>query len=459
MKSIVGKIATSAALAVMAQVVFASPYGHDPQTQPPGAINALSDALVDQADNRPQAAFGFAIGQICPGGLVDEGGVLLSQDLKDRCGEVAGAGLSNNPTSNDGMQNMANEEDLVLGSQVDAGGAQVDAIGQRIATVRGGGGAGLVYQPNSTFNWSTGAAGDGMSSSPWGMFVSGVYVDTDRDTTSLESGFDGESWGVTGGIDYVFSDKLILGAAFGYTSTDTDLKRGGGDVDTDSYSYFAYWSMFPNEHWYIDAMAGYTDNDHDQQRNINYTIGGPGTGLATPTVVNNAAISDTDSNEISVSVTAGRNFTNGIWTISPFGRIDYGHIEIDNFNEVMADTTGNGNGLALRVDGQEFDSLMLSFGSSIIGQFGDRFFAQFEFEHVHEFKNNNDALTVSFVNDSFNLPILMLLDQPDRNFFNIGAGFTAIITDRLTGYARYQALLGYEDLDVQSVEFGLRLGF
>jgi len=464
MKSTVGKITTAIALAAAAQLSFAtSPSG------PPGASDALSQALVDISDNEPQAAVGFVIGQICPGGLVVDGGVLESVDLQDRCTEIAVDGTSPSPSpspdssdshdnqgANAGMQAMANEEGAVIASaQVDAGGAQVDSIGQRLSTVRGG--SSLAYQQNSSFNWSTGAAGDG--NSPWGMFVNGIYIDTDRDSSSRESGFNADSWGVTGGIDYVFSDKLIIGAAFGYVNSDTDIKAGGGKVDTDSYSYFAYWSIFPDENWYVDAMAGYTDNDHDQTRNINYSIAGVGAAAGTTTTVNNSALSSTDSDEISVSVAGGRNYMYNTWTLSPYGRVDYAHIEIDGFTERMALTAAAGNGLALRVDDQEFDSLMLSIGGSAIGQWGERFFPQLSVEYVHEFKNSNDPSIATFVNDASNTSIILLTDKPDRNFFNLTVGMTAVITDDLTGYVRYQNLLGYKDLDVQAVEFGVRLGF
>jgi outer membrane autotransporter protein len=452
MKSTFGKITTAIALAAASQLVLATS-----PSSPPGAIDALSDLLVDIAETEPQAAVGFVIGQICPGGLVSEGGVLESPDLQDRCTEIAVAGLTgDDAATRAGEQAMANEEGAVVASsQVDAGSAQVDSIGQRLSTVRGGGG--LVYQQNSSFNWSTGAAGDG--SSPWGMFVNGIYIDTDRDSTSRESGFNADNWGVTGGIDYVFSDKLIIGAAFGYVNADIDIKAGGGKVDTDSYSYFAYWSIFPNENWYVDAMAGYTDNDHDQTRSINYSIPTVGGAAGATTTVNNSALSSTDSDEISVSVTGGRNYGYGTWTLSPYGRVDYAHIEIDGYTERMSQTAAAGNGLALRVNDQKFDSLMLSVGGSATGQWGERFFPQLSVEYVHEFKNSNDPTTARFVNDASGTRIVLLTDQPDRNFFNIGVGMTAVITDNLTGYARYQNLLGYKDLDVQSFEFGIRLGF
>ena len=361
MKSMIGKFATGILCAAIAPLVFASPSTED----------IVSNDLVSIGDTGPQDSLGFVVGQICPGGLAlgvpgpggipttSSGGVLLDRDLSARCNEVvAAAGTfasirdsSDQSDARDGLQGFAPEEGAVVAtSKVDAGSAQVDNISDRQASFRSPGGPSVTYKNNSGFNWSSGAAGDG--SSPWGLFVNGLYVTSDRDSTSRESGFEADDFGVTGGIDYTFSDKLIFGVAFGYKNSDADIDANGGTLDTDSNSYSAYWSIYPDDRWYIDTMVGYTDSDHDQGRSINYSIASATTAGVT-TVVNNTAVSDTESDEISVSVTAGHNFYSGNWTLSPYGRIDYADIGIDGFNEAMA-SAGAGSGLALQIDDQDF---------------------------------------------------------------------------------------------------------
>lgn len=458
MKRLIGNFATillitGAAHFALAPAAMATEPG---QSFEPGPVEKLvSDTLVGISENEPQASIGFVIGQICPSGTV-----INDADFQARCNEVAGGALSDNPTSNGALQAMAPEEDAVIASsQVDSGSAQIDNIGDRLSSLRGGGKGGLVFRNSSGFNWSTGAAGDG-TSSPWGFFVNGLYVTSDRDSTSRESGFKSDDFGVTAGIDYTFSERFVLGFAFGYKDSDADIDANGGDLESDSYSYFAYWSLYPNEHWYIDAMAGYTENDHDQTRNVIYTIGGPGTGLgAGSNTISNAALSSTESEEFSVSVTAGRNYFLDAWTLSPYGRIDYADIEIDGFNERMAQTTALGSGLALQIDDQDFDSLMMTLGASATTQWGERYFPQVSVEYVHEFKNNNAPITGRFLADTSGTTFTLLTDRPDRNFFNVGAAMTAVLTDSMTGFFRYQGLFGYEDLEVHAFEVGVRVGF
>ena len=413
----------------------------------------VSNALVDVGENEPQDALGFVVGQICPSGTI-----ITDEDLQDRCNEIAVGGVVSADDlggARDAMHAMAPEEDAVIASsQVDAGSAQIDNIGDRLATIRGGSGGGLAYRHNSGFNWSTGAAGDGAL--PWGFFVNGLYANVDRDGTSRESGFESDDFGVTAGIDYAFSDRLVFGLAFGYKDSDADIDNNGGDLESDSYSYFAYWSMYPDDFWYVDAIVGYTNNDHEQTRNIAYSIAALGGGTTT---VNNAALSDTESDEISVSVTAGRNFYLDSWTLSPYGRIEYADIEIDGFTERMAQTTTFGSGLAVRIDDQDFESLMMTLGAAATAQWGERVFPRLSIEYVHEFKNNNAPITGHFVNDSSATRFVLLTDKPDRNFVNVGTGLTALLTDNTTGFFRYEGLFGYKDLDVHAFEVGIRVNF
>ena len=414
-----------------------------------GELRRISETPV-------QSALGTVIGQICPSGLL-----ITDSDLQNRCDEIATAIVGNADPTDDGgardaLQAMAAEEDAVIASsRVDSRSGQIDAIGQRLTNLRGG--APAVANAGS-FNWAGGAAGDGVST-PWGFFVTGTYASTDRDTTAREAGFEADDYGVTVGVDYNFDGRVVLGLAGGYNNSDADIDNNGGKLDTDSYSVFGYWSLYPDDVWFVDAMVGYTDNDHDQTRNVIYNIAAVGGGT---TRVNNSAVSNTDSEEWSASISAGRDFALGQWVLTPLARFDYADVEIDAFTETMAQQNAAGAGLALAIDGQDFESMMVTAGSRLTTRFDTSFGAMFpeiSAEYVHEFKNNNAPITGRFVNDSSNTTIVLLTDGPDRNFFNVGAGLTAAFNDNASGFVRYQGLFGYQDLDVHAVEIGIRATF
>ncbi len=102
---------------------------------------------------------------------------------------------------------------------------------------------------------------------------------------------------------------------------------------------------------------------------------------------------------------------------------------------------------------------MMTLGASATTQWGERFFPQVSVEYVHEFKNNNDPITGRFIADTSGTTFTLLTDAPDRNFVNVGAAMTAVLTDSMTGFFRYQGLFGYEDLEVHAFEVGVRVGF
>lgn len=419
--------------------------------------NPVSLGLRGVSENPVQSSVGQVIGQICP-----PGNVINDVDLQNRCNEIAvGAIVMGNDISGaqDALQAMGNEEDAAVAStQVDQRGGHTDAVGQRLGTVRAGAtGSPVVQQQGLGYNWSGGAAGDG--NSPWGAFVTGLYTMSDRDTTAREAGFEADEYGVTAGIDYNFNNEVVVGAAFGYKNSDADIDNNGGQLDSDSYTYIGYWSLYPNENWYVDGMVSYTHSDHDQDRNIIYSIAALGGGTTT---VNNTAVSDTESEEWAVSLTAGRNYFIGEMVATPYVRFDYADVEIDGFTESMALANAAGSGLALTVDGQDFESVMTTVGARLTQQVSTSLGAMFpeiSFEYVHEFKNSNAPITARFVGDPSGTTIIMLTDGPDRNFFNLGAGVTAAFSDSTSGFFRYQGLFGYEDLDLHAFEVGVRLAF
>jgi outer membrane autotransporter protein len=433
--------------------------GTTPPVTATGVEAIVSSGLRELSVTPVQSAVGTVIGQICP-----SGNIITDPDLQARCNEIAVAGVfdpssSNITSAQDGLQAMGNEEDAVIASsEVDSRGAHMDAVNQRLGNLRLGG-TGLAYQNANGFNLTGGAAGDA-GSSPWGYFVNGLYATTDRDTTAREAGFEGDDYGVTAGVDYSFDDKVVVGAAFGYKNSDNDVDSNGGQLESDSYSYLLYWSLYPDENWYVDGMAGYTDSDYDQERNIIYSI--PALAGGGVTTVNNTALSDTDSEEWSISLTAGRNFHAANWVMTPHARLEYADVGIDGFTERMALTTAAGSGLALDVDGQDFESLTTSAGATLMTELQTGIgavFPQLTLEYTHEFKNNNEPITARFVGDSSNTTIVLLTDQADRNFFTVGAGFTAAFSDAASGFVRWQGLFGYEDLDVHTFEVGLRTTF
>lgn len=422
-------------------------------TSPSYAIStAITGQLQAVTDNPTQRGVAEVIECICPPGN------LLGADLQNRCNEIAGEILTGGDVSGalNGLQAMGAEEDSLLSStQVDSNNnAQVNDIGNRQAALR----SGLVSQLDINMNGQSSgiAAGDGFSNlAGWNFFITGNYGTGDKDTTSRESGFDMDSYGLTVGADTAIGEEMIAGMAFGYTLIDADVTNDGGKLETDSFSFLGYASYFPSTAWYVDGVFGYTHSTYDQDRRIVYTIAG--------TPINQTAFSDTDSDEVFAGVTVGYDFYQGNgWTIGPYGKLNASHVEIDGFTESISNPLAAGSGLAVAIEDQEYTSVTLALGGQIFKQipmsWGD-LYPQLTLEYVHEFDNDNAPIVGRFVDDTSATRFSLPTDEPDRDYANVGIGATASFGDGQTAFFNYQGLYGYSDLNIHAIEIGIRIAF
>ncbi len=427
-----------------------------------GFDSPIEGVLQREAENGPQRAIAEMVEEICPNGRGR--GVILSQDLQDRCTDVVRAvrNTGDREGARDALQNLAAEEVNVIGtSEVDASAGQVDAIGARLSNLRAGGSRVAIAMPGfdssqvaaaSRDGWLSGGAAGDDAGSALGFFVNGNYAFNEKDQTSNESGFESDTYSVTAGLDMQVSAPLLLGAAFTYTSAEADIVANGGTMETDSYGGFAYGTYTFAAGGYLDGMVGYTRNGHDQTRNLAYTLG---------TTVNQTAFSDLDSREIAGSLKLGFDHANGNWVLGPYARLDVADVQIDGYNERMSNLTAAGSGLALQIDDQSYTSIMTAFGASagyLSAQSWGTWYPQVLIEYVHEFDNDAANITGRYVDAptfSFSMPI----DDPDRNFAHVGVSSSFVMNSGVSAFAAYQALVGYEDLTTHLVQVGMRVAF
>lgn len=429
-----------------------------------GFESPIEGLLQNRSLSNPQRVMGGLIEEVCPGGLSRGviGSSAAGRDLADRCTDVVVQALEGGSVSAV-LQNMAAEEVNVVGSsEVDASAGQMDAISQRLGTLRAGGSRVALAAPGFDSRslaagdgdrWlNGGGAGDGAGASR-GFFISGNYAANDRDGTVNESGFESDTYGVTSGVDFQVTPRLLLGAAFTYSTIDADISGNAGTMETDSYGGFGYGTLTLGTSGYLDAMIGYTRNEHEQSRNLAYTAAG--------VRVDQSALSELDSREIAGSLKLGYDHAAGNWVLGPYARLDIADVEIDGYSEQMSNPNGIGSGLALQIDEQSFTSITSAFGLTagyLSAQSWGTWYPQIIAEYVHEFDNDAENVTGRFVNAptvSFAMP----MDDPDRDFAHVGVSSTFALNSGVSMFASYQALVGYENLDTHVVEFGVRVPF
>lgn len=286
----------------------------------------------------------------------------------------------------------------------------------------------------------------------WGFFVSGTIGRGESDPTDLTPRFDLDVDGITAGIDYRWSDSLVVGAALGYTRQDTTLAGGQGSVDVNGFSLSGYTTWYRGD-WYLDGVVTWGSNRFDHSRAIQYVLPG--------SVVNQTAQADSDGTDTSATLTFGRDFQVKGWTLGAYGRGAWNRLGFDGFSEEV-DPSLAGSGLALRVAARTVTGLSTSLGgraSKAYSRDWGVLMPQFEVEWRHEYRDDAEAFRAFFVDDPTGTPIVVLGDALDSDYFRIGMGLAATFTHGRSGFFNYERILGRSGVSHQSISIGFRWEF
>jgi len=412
----------------------------------------------------PEAALADALDSMCRG-LQASTKPLTSQqqELLARCLEI----LNNSDAGQvvAALRALAPEE---VAAQARTGNSfaqqQLSNIGTRLSALRSGatglGLAGLSFNikgrtvPGSVFALAAApevrndATIDLPQSVPkWSGFISGNVGGGDRSQTANEAGFDFHTRGLTAGADYRYSSATVFGGALGYARSDVNLDANGGGLDTAGVSLSLYGTYYRTQSFYLDAVLNYARNDYDQTRNIDYYVGS--------THIQKSARSGTGGKLLALSVGGGYEFTarNGA-SAEVSLRLHRTASNIDGYTETGADALN----LALRDQYiQVFASSVGTRGSWPLSLKWGVLIPQLDLSWEHELNDGAHQIKGSFVNDPFATPFAFKTDDPDRNYFQLGLGASAIIPGGKTAFLQYQTSLGRDHYRDYNVALGARV--
>jgi uncharacterized protein with beta-barrel porin domain len=462
---VIVRLQTRSSIALVALALFAA-----------ASIGPLSAGeLRNQPGLTPfQESMAGAIDIVCPKLVATAGSLDTTQtDLRLRCTEMrqtanalqgSGAttfslGLSSQQLA-DALGRLSPEEVASQGQLgVNAGTNQARAIDARLGALRAGArgfsfGASRLELPGQTFalaDVGTRVASDASPSAAFsselgsrlGVFVNGRLTFGDKDATTREQGFDFISGGVTGGVDYRFTDNVILGVALSYTHSRADINFNFGETISDGYGVSAYGSYYIGN-FYVDGHAGFEWNEYQTERRIVYAVFDR-TARATPS-----------GQQYTGNLGAGYDFRIGAATITPYGRAEYVHLDIDSFTETGA------LGLNLFVNRQHVDSLQTAFGGRVAYSITTPFgvvVPQGSGEWRHEFMNDSRSVTSKYAVDPFNTFFVIPTDNPDRDYFALGAGVSAVFSKGVSAFLYYETVLALRDVTRHAFTAGVRLEF
>lgn len=281
--------------------------------------------------------------------------------------------------------------------------------------------------------------------SPLGVFIKGQIDIGDKNSTGSEKGFEINTKSITLGFDYQFTDQLVLGIASGYGHTDSDFDNNGGEMESHSGNFSIYGSYFLPHDFYIDGILSYAINDYDNSRVISYS------GLKT------SATSTPFGDQYGGSLGLGKDFYVKNFFFSPYARIEYLRTGIDGYSEK------GGSGLALKVSEQS----MFSLASTLGGQMSHAFSMPWgvispgmRFEWRHQFRDDQRSIQSQFINSSTGTGNFSIrTDDPDRDYFNLGASLAITLSEGRSAFIRYETRLGQNDMTNHTIEAAIRMPF
>lgn len=337
---------------------------------------------------------------------------------------------------------------------------QTTNIGLRLAALRRGGATGVSMSGLSlsidgqslplgalTGMIPSGERGGGASAdrsgflSRLGFFANGQGSFGAQDATSREPGFDFHTAGITLGADYRLTDQVLLGMAFGYLRTKSDFDSSAGNSTTNGYSLSAYGSYYILDKLYVDGIATFGWNNYNTDRNI-------------PNV-NATANGSTDGTQFAISVSTGYNFNAGAFTFGPTGRVNYVRVHVDGYQETGAEPFN------LNIGSQTPESVTTALGGQATYAISTQWavltpLVRFEWEH--EYKGGSRTVTANVVADPAT-SVAVQTNNPDRDYFNLGAGLSATFKQGVSAFLYYETVLGRANFTNNAFTGGVRFEF
>jgi outer membrane autotransporter protein len=301
---------------------------------------------------------------------------------------------------------------------------------------------------------ASGAAGDdALAGSGFGAFLNVKGGFGDRDTTGEELGFDYYNTGATLGMDYRFSENFFAGIAGGYTYSDRDFSRSGGNIESDTASGWLFLG-FQEQGFYLDGLYGFSYHWIDTERDIVIPIGAAPSGLAM--AANRTAKGDTEATEHQLAANAGYVFEFGGLGLGPIAGIEWITLDVDDFDESGA------GGLALSYEDDDLDSLITTLGAEASYDLSTDFGVltpQVRAAWAHQFDDDSRDITAQYRFDPTNTRFFVRTRSPDRDYVDLGLSVAAQLPGGLSMFLAYDTILGHSYFSVHSFTLGGRLEF
>ncbi len=283
------------------------------------------------------------------------------------------------------------------------------------------------------------------------VFISGDYEHFQKRDTEFEPSYKTAVWRGAVGADYLMG-STTLGGAIRYVR---DNGKFGGVSDpefrTNSYGVVLYATAVPSESSFVSGSVGYMRQNFDIERAVFFDDDND--GLDTFQGQNRGT---PRGNQYQGQVNAGYDFHMDTVTIGPIVGVNYLYDAVDDYSE-------HGNtGLELEyseLNQQSLTSRVGAHGSIAISTSFGVIVPQVTGEYVHEFMDRQRKIDFRFAEDANQTRFSFQNDDPDRDYFEVGAGVVLQLANGVAPFVSFRTLLGYNQFASRQVTAGARFEF
>lgn len=300
----------------------------------------------------------------------------------------------------------------------------------------------------------------GVDGGGFGLFVIGTTQFSDLDEEQ-EIGAESDLFGGLVGAEYV-ADSWSMGIGVDYSQEDIEFDRDTGETVIDEYGVQIFGVGRPVEQFFVIGAGRFAYSEYEMDR-----VAQPG----------NVARGETHGTEYGLIAGAGYGLplTRRVaLTLSAF--IDYEKTEVDGFREtgatpipVQPPPPGVDPAPAnLQFEDDEYDSLTLILALDLsVLTFKRTNFALItgaSFRYLHELEDDQRTIEALFPETgptATSNEIVFETNEPDRNYFNVGASVTAVFGANAdwSAFIDYNADVGHRFRDQHIVSAGVRREF
>ena len=276
-----------------------------------------------------------------------------------------------------------------------------------------------------------------------------------KDPTAREDAFDYGNANMTLGVDYRATTRWVYGAALGYNRYEVDFDSGksivDGSVDSNGLTATLY-GLYTLDAFSLDISANIGGNSFDIVRHIKYASNNP----ALPST-NETANGSTDSSQYSFSIGGNYEGHRDALAYALQAQVTTLNVTIDGYTE------SNAGAFNLQLEDQRITSLTSTLGvqaSYTLNRSFGVLIPEASLQWHHEFNNDSRLVQARYVADPLASNFLAApTEDPDRDYFSLGMGASAVFAQGLQVFVHYETLLGLSNITDHLLTGGARMEF